>query len=119
MAPAGAHLNRVNEQQRIASPRSRRDWTRAEDYVDALARRRSFRRTHREKIRTEAERPRLLLSTVPFLALTSFLAVLAVAIAVAAFPGTQPQFKSPPPPVKQQGWANPGWLQEAKKDFHH
>lgn len=108
----------MNEQQRIASPASRRDWTRPDDYIDALARKRSFRRAHREKLRTQAERPRLMLSTVPFLALTGFLAILAVAIAVVAFPGTQPEFKSPPAQVKQQGWANPGWLQEAKKDFH-
>jgi hypothetical protein len=94
-------------------------WTRPEDYLGAMARKRSFRRGHRVKDRTEPESPRLFLSTVPFLALLGLLAILAVAIMFMAFPGAQPQVKPPDPAPKQQGVAQKGWLQEAEKDFHH
>lgn len=93
-------------------------WTRPEDYLGAMARKRTFRRGRREKDRTEPESPRLLLSTVPFFALLALLAILAVAIMFIAFPGTQPQVKPPDPLPKEQGVAQRGWLQEAEKDFH-
>ena len=70
-------------------------WTRPEDYISALARRRTFRRTRRRERQSEPDSPRLLLSTLPFLALLGLLGVLAVAIMVAAFPGSQPQPKPP------------------------
>ena len=94
-------------------------WTRPEDYLGAMARKRSFRRGRRAKDRTEAESPMPFLSTVPFFALLGLLAILAVAIMFLAFPGTQPQVKPPEPAPKQQGVAQKGWLQEAEKDFHH
>jgi hypothetical protein len=94
-------------------------WTRPDDYIEALALRRAFRRKRRGRERTEPESPRLLLSTIPFLALLGLLAVLAVAIMVAAFPGTQPDAKAPPPPARQQGVAAKGWFEEAQRDFHH
>lgn len=93
-------------------------WTRPEDYLGALARKRGFRRGRRAKDRTEPEWPRMFLSTVPFLALMVLLAVLTVGIAIVAYPGTQP------PPVPQQvahkelGFAPKGWFQEAQKEFH-
>src|SRR5437763_13840025 len=59
-------------------------WTRVEDYVLPLIRRAHARRLM--KPRTQPEAPRLLLSTVPFLALLAALAVLAVAILIAARP---------------------------------
>lgn len=83
-----------------------------------MARKRSFRRAREPKMRTQPERPRLLLSTVPFLALLSLLAVLAVAIMVVAFPGNQPQIREPSPPAKEQGVAQRGWLQKAEREFH-
>jgi hypothetical protein len=93
-------------------------WTRPEDYLGAMARKRSFRRGRRQRDRTEPESPRLFLSTVPFFALIALLGVLAVAIMVAAFPGSQPIAKAPRPVPHEQGVAQRGWLQEARKDFH-
>ena len=94
-------------------------WTRPDDYIEALALKRSFRRKRRGRARTEPESPRFLLSTLPFLALFALLGILAVAIIVAAFPGTQPEAKAPPPPARQQGVAAEGWLEEAQREFHH
>jgi hypothetical protein len=94
-------------------------WTRPEDYLGAMARKRSFRRRSARRGRTEPETPRLLLSTIPFLALFALLAVLAVAMMIAAFPGSQPQQKPPQPQPKQQGVAAKGWFQEAEREFHH
>lgn len=93
-------------------------WTRPDDYLGAMARKRTFRRGRQGKERTEPESPRLLLSTVPFLALLVLLGVLAVAIMITAFPGNQPQVKAPPRPAKEQGVAQKGWFQEAEREFH-
>jgi hypothetical protein len=92
-------------------------WTRSEDYLGAMARKRTFRR-HRRRDRTQPEVPQMLLSTVPFLALLLLLGVLAVGIMVAAFPGSQPPEKAPQLAHKEQGFAPRGWLQEAQKEFH-
>lgn len=99
------------------SPEGR--WTRPEDYVEAMARKRSFRRGRRQPDRTQPEAPQMLLSTLPFLALLGLLGVLAVAIMVLAFPGGQPQQKPQQVAQKEQGVAAKGWFQEAQKDFHH
>ena len=100
------------------SPAAGAIWTRPDAYIGAMARKRSFRRRYRDKQRTEPERPRLLLSTVPFLALIGLLAVLAVAIMVLAFPGSQPQEKIREAVQKEQGVAQRGWFQEAEKEMH-
>jgi hypothetical protein len=84
-----------------------------------MARKRTFRRGRRQSDRTQPEAPRMLLSTLPFLALLALLGVLAVAIMVIAFPGAQPQQKPPQVAQKEQGVAGKGWFQEAQKDFHH
>jgi hypothetical protein len=94
-------------------------WTRPDDYLEAMARKRTFRRGRQAKDRTQPESPRLFLSTLPFLALLALLAVLAVSIMVAAFPGTQPQQKPSEPAQKVPGVAAKGWFQEAEKEFHH
>jgi len=93
-------------------------WTRAEDYVEALARRRTSRHGRRSPARSQPEAPSLLLSTLPYVTLLALLAVLALGIIVAAYPGTQPQVKALPAPAKEQGVAPRGWLQEAERDFH-
>jgi hypothetical protein len=108
----------VKPKQRVADPASGGAWTRPETYIGALALRRSFRRTRGEKRRTEPESPRALLSTVPFLLLIGLLAVLAVAIMILAFPGSQPRQKPNPPAQKEKGVAERGWFQEAQKEFH-
>jgi hypothetical protein len=108
----------VKEKQRVAIPPPPRAWTRAEDYIGAMARKRTFRRARRERPRTEPERPALLLSTLPFLALMGLLAVLAVAIMVVAFPGSHQQHKPQQVAQREQGVAQRGWLQEAQKEMH-
>jgi hypothetical protein len=105
------------DDERLAESRGPR-WTRADDYVAALARRRSARRGREVRRRTQPEAPRFSLSTLPFVALLAALAILAVAIAVAAFPGSQPQPRSAQPAERQQGVAPRGWFQEAQRDFH-
>lgn len=94
-------------------------WTRPEDYLGAMARKRSFRRRGPRRERTEPETARLLLSTVPFVALLSLLAVLAVAIMITAFPGSQPIIRAPQMAPPEQGVAQRGWFQEAQREFHH
>jgi hypothetical protein len=108
----------VEQKERLASPQSGGAWTRPGTYVVAMARKRSFRRAHGEKPRTQPESPRLLLSTVPFLLVIGFLAVIAVGIMILAFPGNQPQPKRAAPAPKEQGTAQRGWFQEAQKQFH-
>lgn len=108
----------MKEKQHVASPAPGQPWTKPEDYIGAMARKRSFRRAQRERLRTEPERPRLLLSTLPFFVLIGLLAILAVAIMIVAFPGSQPQPKSKPVAAKEQGVAQRGWFQEAQKDMH-
>ena len=93
-------------------------WTRPEDYLGAMARKRSFRRGSRQRERTEPESARLLLSTVPFLALISLLGVLGVAIMIMAFPGSQPVVQAPQLTPPEQGVAQKGWFQEAQREFH-
>jgi hypothetical protein len=93
-------------------------WTRPEDYLGAMARKRSSRRARRSGDRTEPESPRLWLSTLPFLALLVLMAVLAVGIMITAIPGGQPAPKAATVAQKQQGIAAKGWFQEAQKDFH-
>jgi hypothetical protein len=101
----------------LAPPESRR-WTRMDDYLGAMARRRTARQSREpRRVRTQPEAPRLLLSTIPFLALMGALAILAVAIMVLAWPGAQPQLAQQRPVLHEQGVAPKGWLQEAEKEF--
>jgi hypothetical protein len=93
-----------------------RSWTRIDDYFESLARRRAARRAREFRPRTEPESPRFVLSTLPFLALFIGLAVLAIGIAIAAWPGSQP----PPKPQAEKhepGVAPKGWFQEAQKEM--
>jgi hypothetical protein len=95
-----------------------RAWTRPEDYLGAMARKRTARqRARRERGRTEPEMPRLLLSTVPFVMLIALLGVLTVAIMITAYPGNQPPPAQPRLAAAEQGYAPKGWMQEAQKDM--
>jgi hypothetical protein len=60
----------------------------------------------------------MLLSTVPFFAVLGLLAVLAVAIMIVAFPGSQPVTKPRVIAAKEQGVAQRGWFEEAQKEMH-
>lgn len=99
------------------APSESRRWTQVDDYVEALARRRTARRQREPIRRSQPETPRPWLSTVPFLTLIVLLGVLAVGIMIAAFPGNQPQHRQSVL-AHQQGVANKGWLQEAERDMH-
>ena len=103
--------------ERVTESPARRSWTEPDAYVEALARRRTFRRSHREKERTQPESPRFALSTLPFLVLLLALAVLSVAIMFLAWPRAQPEPK-PQQVAKEQGVAPKGWLEEAQKEMH-
>lgn len=59
-----------------------------------------------------------MLSTVPFLTLLAFLAVLAIGIMVLAFPGNQPPLHERTIAQAERGVAGRGWFQEAQKQFH-
>lgn len=104
----------------LAEPESDRAWTRVDDYSAPLLRWRIRRRQARKlKPRSETEDPSFFLSTLPFLLLIAGLALMAIAIALVAFPGAQP-VRAPQPPVHRElGTAPKGWFQEAQKQFHH
>lgn len=92
-------------------------WTRPEDYLSALARRRTQRKRREPTVaRTQPEAPRLFLSTLPFVVLMAALTVLAVAIMVIAWPGGQPRPKVQSSP-HQQGYAAKGWFNEAQREM--
>ena len=103
----------------LVPPRASRGWTRVDDYVGALARRRTFRHQREPDPgkRTQPEAPRFLLSTLPFLVLFAGLAVMAVAIAIAAWPGQQSAHKSQTE-ARELGKAPKGWFQEAQRRMH-
>lgn len=103
------------DDKRLAKPHH---WTRVDDYITALARRRTARRARRENPRTQPESPRFSLSTLPFLALIAALLLLSVAIIVIAWPGNRPQPKPKQLAQNERGYAPKGWLDEAEKQFH-
>src|SRR5437764_7076608 len=70
-----AHSKPMKNRGELA-PAQSLNWTRVEDYLGALARRRTERRRRGPKVRTQPEAPRLLLSTLPFLVLLAAMAVL-------------------------------------------
>ncbi|HKX92343.1 MAG TPA: hypothetical protein VJM15_07965 [Sphingomicrobium sp.] len=104
------------EEEHLATSRRAQPWTRLEDYFVALARRRTARRARAAGPRTQPDAPRFSLSTLPFLMLIAGLAVLAVAIAVAAWPGSRPPPKQEVA-IHEEGRAAKGWLDEAKKEM--
>jgi hypothetical protein len=108
----------MGDLQRLFGAKASRPWTRPETYVGAMARKRRFRQRQATRPRTQPERPRLMLSTVPFLTLLAFLAVLAMGIMVLAFPGNQPPLREQPVAKAERGVAGRGWFQEAQKQFH-
>ena len=105
----------MEHEEKLAPPRH---WTQPEDYLRAMARKRRFRRARQLLDHTKTGEPRMLLSTLPFLALLALLAVLSAAIMIVAFPGKKPAARPASAHVRQQGVAAPGWFQEAQKQFH-
>jgi hypothetical protein len=102
-----------------ALPVSAQRWTRIDDYVVGLARRRTARRAFQPAIRTEPENPRFWLGNLPFALLFAALVVMAVGTFVAAWPGHRSAAQSDDrPAAKELGVAPRGWLQKAEKEFH-
>jgi len=92
-------------------------WTHADEYVAAMARKRTARRAREPRRRTQPENPRFGLSTLPYLAVLAALVVLVVAIAITAYPrGELPAKREIA--AHQQGVAAKGWLQNAEQEFH-
>jgi hypothetical protein len=108
----------VSRKPDVDAPESPRAWTGPDAYIGALARKRRFRHSRADKPRTQPEAPRMLLSTIPFIALLALLAVLAVAIMISAFPGAQPRSGPQQIASQEKGVAQRGWFQEAQKQFH-
>jgi hypothetical protein len=107
----------MSRNEKLAAPADHRLWIRPEAYLVAMARKRTYRRARDAKPRTQPESPRLLLSTLPILAVIVMLGILGVAIMIAAFPGNQPQVRPKPPASREWGIAPRGWFQEAQKEM--
>jgi hypothetical protein len=108
----------VKGKPKIANPAPGASWTRPDAYIGAMAIKRSYRRAREGEPRSQPMSPRPWLSTVPFAAILTVLAVLAVAIMFVAFPGNQPRPNAKQAAVREQGVAPRGWFQEAQKQFH-
>ena len=100
--------------------RGKEPWTRPDEYIGALARRRTARRSRGDKVRprTQPEAPRFSLSTLPFLVLFGALLLIAVGIMIAAWPGGISQQAKRQVASGDVGTAQKGWFQEAQKQFH-
>jgi len=101
----------------LPSRPGRRSWTRAEDYLPP---RRSRAIPGRQLTARPAQvdenahgQGRPLLGIVPFALLMFGLAVMAIAIAVAAWPGRRATTASQPAAAAQSGTAAPGWLKRS------
>ena len=93
-------------------------WTQVEDYIVALARRRTarHRREGRPVGRMDPDSPEPTLGTIPFLLMMAAFAVLAVGIAILAWPvHEQPH---PAKAAREAGTAAPGWLDEAEQEMN-
>ena len=108
-------MKRKNE---LEIPPPRRRWTQPDAYLGAMARKRTFRRSRDDRRRTQPESPRALLSTVPFIVLIAFLALIAVSIMITAFPGSQPRPQPRQVAAHEQGVAERGWFQRAEREMH-
>jgi hypothetical protein len=106
------------DDKRLASSRSGHDWTQPEDYVTALARKRTARKSRKTNPEDQHEAPRFPVSMLPFVALMLMLGILVIATILIAFPGSQPKPKPKQLAAHEQGYAPKGWLQEAEKQFH-
>jgi hypothetical protein len=80
-------LTVVKNKGELADPESR-SWTRPDEYLGALARRRTARKK-REPVRrrTQTDQPHFLLSTLPFLLLFGALLVITIGMVALAWPG--------------------------------
>ena len=108
----------MKDKEKIAPTAPALGWTRPENYLGAMARKRSYRKAREHQPRTQPVAPQAWLSTVPFIAILAVLAVLAVAIILVSFPGNQPKPKPAQVTPHEQGVAPRGWFQKAQKEMH-
>jgi hypothetical protein len=106
------------DDKRMARPQSGSGWTQPEDYVAALARKRTARKSRDPNPRNQHEASRFPVHMMPFVALMILLVVLVIAIALIAFPGNQPGPRPQQVASHEQGYAPRGWMKEAEKEFH-
>lgn len=117
--PCGqAHSGAVKDKGDLAA--GKEPWTRPDEYLGSLARRRTARRSRGEKVqpRTQPEAPRFSLSTLPFLVLFGALLLIAVGIMIAAWPGGLSQPRKQQVAERQVGTAEKGWFQEAQREMN-
>jgi hypothetical protein len=119
MCLAQAHSKRMKSKGDLAPPAPARAWTGIDDYLGALARRRTARRARDPGPRTTPEAPRFVLSTLPFLVLFGALAVIAAGLFVAAWPGSNPAPAQPRADAQELGTAAKGWLDDAEREFRN
>ena len=95
-------------------------WTRPDEYVGALARRRTARHSRGETVRprTQPEAPRFSLSTLPFLVLLAALLLIAVGIMISAWPGGGSEPRAQQVAATELGKAEKGWFQEAQREMN-
>ena len=98
--------------------RSRGGWTGVEDYLVALARRRTARhkREGRPRGRMDPDEPGKLVGTIPFIIMMAGFLLLFIAIASLAWPSHEkPEAKKA---EREIGTAQPGWLEEAEREMN-
>ena len=96
---------------------SRTGWTRVDDYLVALARRRTARhkREGRQRSRMDEDGPTPTLGTIPFLIIMAAFAVLVIAIAGLAWPQ---KHDHPKAAGHEMGTAPAGWFEKAKREMN-
>ena len=112
-----AHCKFMNGKGDLTRPKAGAAWTRPDEYVAALARRRTARKAREPKPRTQTDEPHFLLSTLPFLLLFVALAIITIGIVAMAWPGSQPHPRTKIVAERERGVAAKGWYQEAQKEF--
>jgi len=102
----------------MVRPRSGSDWTQPDDYVVALARKRTARKARDPDPKDQHEASRFPVHMLPFVALMIVLAVLAIATFLTVFTESRPEPKAKQLASHERGYAPKGWLKEAEKEFH-
>ena len=101
----------------MVRPRSGSGWTRPDEYVAALARKRTARKSRDPNPKDQHEASRFPVHMLPFVALMIVLAVLAIATILTAFPGSQPQLKPKRPRATNGATPPRAGCKEAEKEF--
>jgi hypothetical protein len=106
----------IMKEEGFAPPSTAPSWTKIDAYLRPMRRPKA-----RPALppRTQPETTKALLTTLPFAALLFGFMIMSISIALAAWPPSQPQAVAPVPATREPGFAPKGWLEEAKRDFHH